>query len=138
MHGKNTPNFRASLHLTGGSATAAAQITMFANDLKKRWRLNSGHALTAGFQIWHLCSKNHNVAPEQAFHIAITAGNLVKKQILQPPKNPEELKSNLDAAAEIIQASISLKKITIVPILLLILASGTWQERNWLPHSPLK
>jgi hypothetical protein len=110
MHGKNTPNFRASLHLTGGSATAAAQITMFANDLKKRWGLNSVHALTAGFQIWHLCSKNHDVTPEQAFHIAITAGNLVKKQILQPPKNPEELKSNLDAAAEIMQASISLKK----------------------------
>lgn len=110
IHGKNTANFRASLRLSGGSTTAAAQITMFANDLKKRWGLNSGHALTAGFQIWHLCSKNHDMKPEEAFHIAMTAGNLVKKQILQPPKNREELKSNLDAAAEIIQASRALKE----------------------------
>ncbi len=110
MHGKNTANFRASLRLSGGSTTAAAQITMFSNDLKKRWGLNSGHALTAGFQIWHLCSKNLDMKPEEAFHIAITAGNLVKKQILQPPKNPEELKSNLDAAAEIVQTALALKK----------------------------
>ena len=110
MHGKNTANFRASLSLSGGNTTAAAQITMFANDLKKRWGLNSGHALTAGFQIWHLCSKNHDMKPEEAFHIAMTAGNLVKKQILQPPKNREGLKSNLDAAAEIIQASRALKE----------------------------
>ncbi len=109
-HGKNTANFRASLRLSAGSATAAAQITMFANDLKKRWGLNSGHALTAGFQIWHLCSKNHDMKPEEAFHIAMTAGNLVKRQILQPPKNPKELKSNLDAAAEIVQTALTLKK----------------------------
>ena len=110
MHGKNTANFRASLRLSGGSTSAAAQITMFANDLKKRWGLNSGHALTAGFQIWHLCSKNHDMKPEEAFHIAMTAGNLVKRQILQPPKNPKELKSNLDAAAEIVQTALTLKK----------------------------
>ena len=110
MHGKNTANFRAALRLSGESTTAAAQITMFANDLKKQWGLNSGHALTAGFQIWHLCSKNHDMKPEEAFHIAMTAGNLVKKQILQPPKNPKELKSNLDAAVEIVQTALALKK----------------------------
>jgi hypothetical protein len=32
MHGKNTANFRASLRLSGGSTSAAAQITMFANN----------------------------------------------------------------------------------------------------------
>jgi hypothetical protein len=109
MHGKNTTNFRASLRLSGGSTSAAAQITMFANDLKKRWGLNSGHALTAGFQIWHLCSKNHDMNPEEAFHIAMTAGNLVKKQVLHPPKNLEKLKSNLDAAAEIVKTAMALK-----------------------------
>jgi hypothetical protein len=110
LHGKNTANFRASLSLSGGSTTAAAQITMFANDLKKRWGLNSGQALAAGFQVWHLCKNNTALNPDVAFDVVLTARKLEKKHILKPPKNHDELKSNLDAAAEIIQTSTALKK----------------------------
>lgn len=110
MHGKNTANFRASLRLSGGSTAAAVQISMFANDLKKRWGLNSGQALAAGFQVWHLCKNNTALNPDAAFDVVLTARKLEKKHILKPPKNHDELKSNLDAAAEIIQASTALKK----------------------------
>ena len=110
IHGKNTVNFRTALRLTGGSSAAAVQISMFANDLKKRWGLTSGHALSAGFQVWHLCKNNTELNPEEAFHVALTAGKLVKKQVLNYPRNQEELKSNLDAAAEIVQASLKLKE----------------------------
>ena len=110
IHGENTANFRASLALPGVSTAAAVQISMFANDLKKRWGLNSGQALTAGFQVWHLCKNNVDLNPEAAFHVVLTARKLEKKHILKPPKSHEELKINLDAAAEIVQTALALKK----------------------------